>query len=169
MASNLDLTKPLKKRNFSSVGATKPMPAVDLKDWVNTSVLARHGSDPPVYKPGRIVSHPSSGCLHVLLDRTTEPAYYSNVLQTQDILSNHPPLPLLITEGLTVCVKEQSDESLFVLAKIKQVESGTPVRCLVETSSHSSPFWVARANIRLIQPPWQDELFIAHKSSVSIR
>lgn len=173
MASNIDLTKPLKKRKGLEVPAvpvataTKSTSAVDLNYWVDSSVLVRCESEPSIYKPGKIVSHPAVGCLHVLLDQTLEPTRYCNVLQTTDILSNHPPIPVLITEGLTVCVKAQSEENRFILAKIKRVESGTPIRCLVETSSPGSPFWVPRANIRLLQPPWQDELHIAHKSLVS--
>lgn len=161
MATNKDLSKPLKKRkavNLDSVEQNYGKALVDLQEWIGASILARYGSGSSFYRPGKIISCPSSGSVKVSLDRELEPTVYSDVLSSPEILGNHSPAAVLVTEGLPVCVKERPDDNIFVVGKVKQVNVGPPLKCMVESESLPAAVWVNRANIRLMQPPWHDDL-----------
>lgn len=162
MASTNDLIKPLKKRKaieILEIVPTTSKPLVDLQEWIGSSVLARYGvGNVVVYRPGKITSCPSAGSVTVMLERDSEPTVYSNILNTLDILVNHPPAAVLVTPGLAVCVKEKADSSHFVVGKVKQICVGPPLRCLIKSDSLREQHWVNRANLRLMQPPWQDDL-----------
>lgn len=163
MATNInkDLSKPLKKRKAVNVASTFPAnrkPVIDLQEWIGASILARYGSGDSVYRPGKIRSCPSAGSVEVVLDKHEEPKAYSDVLSSLDVLSNHSPAAVLVTEGLSVCVKEKPNDNLFVVGKVKEVVVGPPLKCLVESDSLPEPVWVNRANVRLMQPPWYDDI-----------
>jgi len=160
MASTADLHKPLKKRKAVEInvklGTNKAV--IDFQEWIGSLVLARYGSGLSVYRPGKIVSCPSADSIAILLDKQSEPMIYSGILNTLDVLGNHPPAAMLVTEGIAVCVKEKQDDNVFVVAKVKEVNAGPPLKCLVESENLPNDVWVNRANIRLMQPPWYDEL-----------
>lgn len=169
MAANVnkDLSKPLKKRTLERPLDLAPAPvssattnksSLDLNDWLGTSVLARYGSGNTIYRPGRIHSIQSTGTVQVLLDKDTKPITYTNVFESLDILGNHPPSAALLIEGQMVCVKEKSDDNLFVVARIKSIDHGPPVKCLVESDNFTNTVWIPRVNMRLVQPPWHDDL-----------
>lgn len=158
-------TKPLKKRKAIELASTSSFsnikPGIDLQEWIGSLVLARYGSGCSVYRPGKILSCPSSGSVRVLLDKQTDTITYSNVFDSLEILGNFSPAANLVSQGSTVCVKEKTDDNLFVVAKVKQLEAGPPLRFLVESENLPSDVWVNRANIRLMQPPWHDDLMEA--------
>lgn len=165
MAANADLSKPFKKRKgpeIPSVATVDKRQPIDLKDWISISILARYGSGKSVYRPGKIVAQLAPASIQVLLDKQTEPLTYDNVFTTGDILGNHPPPALQIKEGITVCIREHPNDNLFVTGVVKTVEPGPPVRCLVESENLPSVVWVPRANVRLLQPPWHDDLLGAN-------
>lgn len=165
MAFNKDLNKPLKKRKAVEIVSAFPNDrvAIDLQEWIGSSVLARYSS---VYRPGKIVGCLTAGSVKVLLDKQTEPIVYNEVLSTLDILGHHSPAAVLVTEGLSVCVKERQEDNVYVVSKIKQVVVGPPLKCLVESESLPEDIWVNRANIRLMQPPWYDDLRGAGQSQL---
>lgn len=161
MATNKDLSKPLKKRKAIKLNSTFPSsarPVIDLQEWIGSSILARYGSGDSIYRPGKIVSCPSAGSVKVTLDKQTDSTIYCDVITSLEILGNHSPAAVLITEGLPVCVKERPNDNLFVVGKVKEVSAGPPLKCLVESESLPTAVWVNRANIRLMQPPWHDDL-----------
>ena len=164
-SANRELTIPLKKRKAIELASTStfpdPKPGIDLQEWIGSLVLARYGSGFSVYRPGKILACPSAGSVTVLLDKNPDPITYSNVFVSLDILGNYSPAANLVSQGATVCVKEKTDDNLFVVARMRQVEAVPPLRCLVQSENLSCEVWVNRANIRLMQPPWHDDLLEA--------
>jgi len=158
MASNVPLKPPKKRRGPEHLQNMIRKPAIDLRDWIDYTVLGRFGSGNLVYRPGKILSAPNSASVNVLFDKQKEPVTYTNVLETSDILGNHSPAARMLHEGLTVCVREKPDDNVFVVAKIRKVDIGPPLKFLVESEALPSPILIPRANIRLMQPPWHDDL-----------
>lgn len=165
MASNPDkeLTIPLKKRKAVTTAPTLPngKTAIDLQEWIGTRVLARYGSGYSIFRPGKIIACPSAGSLRVLLDKQDDPITFSNVFDSLEILGNYSPAANLVTTGCSVCVKEKPEDNLFVVAKVVQIDAGPPPRYSVKSENLPNDIWTNRANIRLMQPPWHDDLLEA--------
>lgn len=129
---------------------------VNLKDWIGYQILAKDG---PYYYPGTIHSVASATSIEVLFDRhPTTPQLYKDILDSNDILGNSSAPAILIKTGIHVCVKVQQN-AYFTIGRVSQIRHGPPMQCLVQTSlPNPTTVWVNRALVRLLQPPWYDDL-----------
>lgn len=145
----------------------------DLSEWKGQRVLGRRGS---VYRPGLIRDlQADGGRVVVQLDGDREDAggmvYYDNVLERRsaDIISDHPPSASAVDVGTVVCVRVDPDAAVFYIGRV--VEKRPPPLCtayLVALDQTSGPaVWVSRANLRLLLPPWFDDMASFVGDSVS--
>jgi len=157
---NKAIAKPPKKRKgielTQAENLTPPvrMSTVDLRDWIGSSILAKH--DDSTYEPGVIHSAPTENSVEIIFDRSTQPETYSNILESNDILGNHSPPAIMIKVGMTVCVRARHEDQIFRVGKIIEIKHGPPMSSLVHIRNEY--LWVPRANLRLLQPPWYDDL-----------
>jgi len=136
----------------------------DLSEWKGQRVLGRRGS---VYRPGLIRDLQSDGGkVAVQLDADNEDpggiVYYDNVLERRsaDIISDHPPPASAVDVGTVVCVRVDPDAAVFYIGRV--VEKRPPplgTTYLVALDQTSGPsVWVSRANLRLLLPPWFEDM-----------
>jgi len=136
----------------------------DLSEWKGQRVLGRRGS---VYRSGLIRElQPDGGRVAVQLDSDREDpggmVYYDNVLERRsaDIISDHPPPASAVDVGSVVCVRVNPDAKVFYIGRV--VEKRPPPLCttyLVALDQTSGPaVWVSRANLRLLLPPWFEDM-----------
>lgn len=138
-----------------SMAACVKSSTVNLKDWIGYQILAKDGD---YYYPGTIHSVISPSSVEVLFDHHSTPTPYSNILDTNDVLGNSSAPAILIKAGIHVCVKVQQS-SYFTIGRVIQVRHGPPMQCLVQVNLPSpATVWVNRALVRLLQPPWYDDL-----------
>lgn len=62
-----------------------------------------------------------------------------------------------VTVGCQVCVRTSTDSSLFVEGAVSRI-SGWPPQYAVHVALENKDYTVARPNLRLMLPPWWDEL-----------
>lgn len=130
---------------------------VNLSDWLESPILAKDG--PIHYYPGVIKSVPSSTSVEIQLDKHNEPQTFSDVLSKNDeIISNHSAPAIMIKQGLVVCVKSKPADHYFSVGTVKELKQGPPMQCLIQVNDTYQELWVSRAAIRLMQPPWYDDL-----------
>jgi len=145
----------------------------DLSEWKGQRVLGRRGS---VYRPGLIRDlQADGGRVAVQLDGDREDpggmVYYDNVLERRsaDIISDHPPPASAVDVGTVVCVRVDPDAAVFYIGRV--VEKRPPPLCttyLVALDQASGPaVWVSRANLRLLLPPWFEDMAAFIGDSVS--
>lgn len=138
---------------------------VALHEWVENRVLAKRGQ---VYVPGIIRrADSSSGCVWVKFDDSleTDLVQFPDVLQAgrYDIISDASPSLNNVTEGTRVCIRTNGSgvddvSRIFVEGVVSNVLH-SPIRFVVRLSdSDDKEYIVKRADIRLLQPPWIDEL-----------
>ena len=130
---------------------------VNLDDWLDSNILVKDGLTH--YYSGIIKSVPTATSVEVVLDRNNETHIFHDVLSKTDcIISNHSAPAIMIKKGLAVCVKLRPSDNFFSVAVVREIKQGPPVQCLVQMTDTSQEHWVSRASIRLIQPPWYDDL-----------
>jgi len=136
----------------------------DLSEWKGQRVLGRRGS---VYRPGLIRDvQADGGRVAVQLDADREDpggmVYYDNVLERRsaDIIGDHPPPASAVDVGTVVCIRVDPDVAVFYIGRV--VEKRHPPLCttyLVALDKTSGPaVWVSRANLRLLLPPWFEDM-----------
>ncbi|XP_065214951.1 putative transcription factor capicua [Planococcus citri] len=138
---------------------------VALHEWVENRVLAKRDG---VYVPGIIRRADSSaGCVWVKFDDRSENelVQFTDLLRAgrYDIISDASPSLNSITEGIRVCVRTTgsagADDVLrvFVEGFVTEVLR-SPITFAVRILDSDEQFIFKRADIRLLQPPWIDEL-----------
>ena len=144
---------------------------VDLNEWRCHRVLAKHGSR---YLTGVIRSGHGHSDVLVQLDGSDQPTLYSDVTRAGkfDVVSDASPSPSQLTLGARVCLRVEDhhlhhhhhphhqEVAVFVEGVICQI-SNKPIQYLVRTiGQHPSDVerWVTRPSLRLLQPPWWEEL-----------
>lgn len=167
------IAKPPKKRKCLdldiniSPAASKPAmmrapPTVNLHDWVDSPVLAKYTSAPiPQYYPGVIKAVPNPTSIEVELDREGDRKTFPNILENNDtVISNHSAPAILLKPGLAVCVKCCSTDSYYSVGTVSKLRNGPSLQCLIKfpSSQQVADMWVSRAAIRMLQPPWYDDL-----------
>ncbi|KAL5273126.1 CIC family protein [Megaselia abdita] len=140
--------------------------SLDLSEWINTRVLAKLGS---YYAPGitKPQDNPKPKSILVEFDppeNRTE--LYTDLLNEGKynvILDACPSLSDIVPDA-KVCVRERRADSknddIFidgVILEINSMKKLITVKMLKETNSHITKT-VKRADIRLLVPPWIDEL-----------
>lgn len=150
------ITDHLNKRNLIT-GAE-----VDLKEWKGHRILAKRDN---FYLPGVIKEIKSDCDIEVLFDANQGIVTINDVLgqRKYDIVSDHSPSPGQVTVGARVCVRDNSEENTFVEGVV-MVLSAKPVQYNVKLevpskyANKGETLWVSRANLRLLLPPWWEEL-----------
>ncbi|XP_054717363.1 protein capicua homolog [Uloborus diversus] len=135
---------------------------IDLKDWKGQRVLAKCNG---VYLPG-IIKELRTGCDIVIMfdkDQSTKCIFDVFGNGKYDIISDHSPSPGQVKVGTCVCVRINQDDNVFLIGEVVDLKS-KPVLFKVKlevssTSNFTSTYvWVSRANLRLLLPPWWEEL-----------
>lgn len=137
--------------------------AIDLKEWVDNHVLAKKDH---AYLPGVICRAGGNGEVWVKFDHYDGDAVvFTNVLNSgkYDVISDASPSAGQVTLGARVCVRKSSGDNQFpsrvyregVVCKILSA----PIRFVVRLiSSESKEIIVKRSDLRLLLPPWWEEL-----------
>lgn len=134
---------------------------VDLKDWKGQRVLAKYNN---FYLQG-VIKELKSGCDIVILfdkDQSTKCIYDVLGSGKYDVISDHSPSPGQVKVGTYVCVRVNQDENVFAVGEVISM-SPKPVLFNVKLNNASDfgnaeSLWVSRANLRLLLPPWWEEL-----------
>lgn len=140
--------------------ATPPAAHVDLNEWRCHRVLAKTGSR---YLTGVIRSGHGHSDVLVQLDGHEQPTLYSDVTRAGkfDVVSDASPSPSQLTLGARVCLRVDDHPQLavFVEGVICQISS-KPIQYLVRTIGQNPDVerWITRPSLRLLQPPWWEEL-----------
>ncbi|XP_021963990.1 mucin-4 isoform X2 [Folsomia candida] len=133
-------------------------PPLDLREWKGHRVLAKRAN---FYMPGVITGVSGHSTITVLFDRDNESMSYTDVILSRtsfyDIVSDASPAPAQVTVGCQVCVRTSTDSSLFVEGAVSRI-SGWPPQYVVHVALENKDYTVARPNLRLMLPPWWDEL-----------
>lgn len=138
--------------------ATPPAAHVDLSEWRCHRVLAKQANR---YLTGVIRSGHGHSDVLVQLDGHEQPTLYSDVTRAGkfDVISDASPLPSQLTLGARVCLRVESHPqvAVFVQGVICQISSK---QYLVRTIGQSPDVecWTTRPSLRLLQPPWWEEL-----------
>ncbi|XP_067131698.1 protein capicua homolog isoform X2 [Centruroides vittatus] len=135
---------------------------IDLKEWKGHRILAKRDG---FYLPGVIKEIRSDFDVEVLFDANQGTIVINDVLgqRKYDIVSDHSPSPGQVTVGARVCVRDNSEENIFVEGVV-MVLSAKPVQYNVKLevpskyANKGETLWVSRANLRLLLPPWWEEL-----------
>lgn len=165
---NKVIAKPPKKRKAAEPEACSPPPApvmmrpppIDLTEWNNQRVLAWKDN---VFKRG-VIKNIAERQVRVLIDGETELSTYSVFDEDSNkVISDHCPMQSSVQIGTVVCVRISSEENVFYEGKVIERKSN-PVSFHVSLQNHyhinsySQEVWVPRANIRLLQPPWWEDM-----------
>lgn len=158
------LVKPPKKRkgieleaDYSRLASSGHSTSVNLKDWIGSQILAKR--DDSLYYPGTIQSVLTDNSIQVSIDSDNSLHVYPNVLETNDILTNCSAPAIMIKIGVPVCVKIKPEDHHFTVGRVRKIKPGPPMQCLVQIdNANQDCVWINRAWIRLLQPPWFDDL-----------
>ncbi|KAK3597989.1 hypothetical protein CHS0354_042342 [Potamilus streckersoni] len=164
------IAKPPKKRkavdeidqDLSAPVYQAKRPMINLQDWINQRVLARRNS---TYQAGIIKNIIQNRRIGVLFDGEFDLAYYNDVLDNHstDLISDHCPLAVMIAIGCKVCVRIIPEENIFYEGRIVE-KKFQPIMYRIQllNDSHAERFGsvvcVSRAAVRLLQPPWHEDL-----------
>ena len=96
------------------------------------------------------------------VNRSVSPYFiYSLVLsfhRSSDIISDHSLMGMMVQIGSPVCVRINSDNSMFYMGRIIDKKSQPAAYHVnldtVPENTQEPAVWVSKANIRLLQPPW---------------
>ncbi|KRX65378.1 Protein capicua -like protein [Trichinella sp. T9] len=162
--------------------------SVSLKDWKGARVLARPLDREDHYYSACIKLVRPNNAVVVEFDSVAQLnslVVYQDVFTVSqfDILADQAPVPELVKIGMVVCARRNADQPHFELAEVVGI-SMMPVSfqlkfTTITTSNNNIPsigqsrqstgrvhsaspdvtyLWVSRANIRLLRPPWFEEL-----------
>lgn len=154
--------------NVPERNAVSDKPNIALHEWIDHRVLAKRNG---VYLPGTIRKADSTvGNIWIEFDNSPEGELilFMDVLQggRYDVISDASPLLCQVNVGVRVCVRtsgsliddKQMVLRVFVEGIVTKILT-SPVRFVVRLTGPETKEYVAnRADIRLLQPPWSDEL-----------
>ncbi|CAG9759331.1 unnamed protein product [Ceutorhynchus assimilis] len=130
-------------------------PPVDLSEWCDHRVLAKQGD---WYLPG-VIREAGVDSITVVFDGKSERCTYENVFDNEyyNVIGDASPSVNQISVGTRVCVRH--NHSMFVEGVVCTTLEGQPVRFLVAVIGDKlCELNVKRADLRLLRPPWWDEL-----------
>ncbi|XP_046344637.2 protein capicua homolog isoform X3 [Haliotis rufescens] len=159
------IAKPPKKRKANDiepelvVSPPPKRPAIDLNEWKNQRVLAKRET---VFQPGVVKQIRQNRHIGICFDDKTV-IYYNDILNAPlcDIISDNSPMGMLVSIGTKVCVRISSEENVFYEGFVME-KKNAPVmyKIHLDNKPENKPedCWVTRANIRLLQPPWYEDM-----------
>lgn len=137
--------------------------ALDLSEWRGHRVLARRGLN---FYPGVIKAVSSDAVIGVLLDGEHEVTYFNG--RATDVISDNAPPVASIFAGMTICFRSSSDAPHFTVGKVEEKVQQPPgflvsseVRVEGDGDFQTTKLVrtkVSRANIRLYQAPWYEDM-----------
>uniref|UniRef100_A0A1L8DIH2 Putative transcription factor capicua mitochondrion n=1 Tax=Nyssomyia neivai TaxID=330878 RepID=A0A1L8DIH2_9DIPT len=145
------------------------VPNIDLTEWRDHRVLLKHISM-NIYQPGsiKVVEQPHT----VIVKMDGEDGYSRKVLDVFganrfDIVSDACPSVAAVSPGMRVCVRSQISDSsgyVFVEGIVNDILNNTKQFSVQMANNAQDVRIVKRADLRLLQPPWWDELTESMKS-----
>ncbi|KAK3107505.1 hypothetical protein FSP39_016100 [Pinctada imbricata] len=118
-----------------------------------------------MYQPGQIQDVRQNRHVAVLFDSDKNVVYFNDVVDQRsnfDIISDNSPMAMMVTNGCKVCVRVNSEENLYYEGRVVEKRSQPTMYCVKIEGFHeqrfTDPQWVPRAVLRLIQPPWFEDL-----------
>ncbi|XP_049818744.1 putative transcription factor capicua isoform X4 [Aethina tumida] len=128
---------------------------VDLSEWCGHRVLAKQGD---CYYPGVISKANASNIVVELDGKDAKSISFSNVFDKEwyNVIGDASPSVNQITTSTRVCVRH--NHNVFVEGIVCSVLEGQPVRFSVAIIGGGSEIEVKRSELRLLRPPWYDEL-----------
>lgn len=144
-------------------GARAP---VDLSEWKGHRVLAKRGLH---YYPAVIVNVKNACDLIVRIDvEANNDLLYSNVFTNGkfDVISDAVPSAKQLVEGARVVVRLDKDQQMFVEGVVYERQGSPTSQYLVRISGETinqgsgvtNDHWILRPHLRLLQPPWWEDL-----------
>lgn len=135
---------------------------IDLREWMDHRVLAKKEQ---FYYPGKIRQAGCNGEIWVEFDNFEgKMAIFTDVLCSgkYNVISDASPSLQQIHLGVRVCVRAAIDDSqtgqtVFVEGYVSKIMNSPP-RFLVKLNHSGAETVAKRAELRLLQPPWRDEL-----------
>lgn len=135
---------------------------IDLMEWKGQRVLAKCNG---IYLPG-VIKELKNGCdIIILFDKDQTTKCIIDVLGNgkYDVISDHSPSPGQVKVGACVCVRVNQEGYVFVVGEVVSI---TPKPVLFDVKLESASDYgcagtivrVSRANLRLLLPPWWEEL-----------
>jgi len=139
---------------------------LDLSEWVGHRILARRDQ---YFCPGVIKAAYKDNSVAIDFETEESPLIYSNVLSKGDfdtIISDAVPATSQINVGSKVCLRISHDKSLYIEALVYEIKSkqedapNLPPQFLVKSLHDESAekIWVKRTQLRILLPPWWEEL-----------
>ncbi|CAB3400166.1 unnamed protein product [Caenorhabditis bovis] len=128
-----------------------------LSDWVGHRILAR--VPPGVYQPGFIKCATSNKDVIVQFDDGRE-AKYDDIVSENNwtlIIADQAPIPIKPKSIVCVRLPLEKAESFFRTAELLS-SGGNPSKYVVRVTNAECSSSVSRANLRLLRPPWFEEL-----------
>ncbi|XP_063234053.1 putative transcription factor capicua isoform X2 [Bacillus rossius redtenbacheri] len=143
-------------------GAAWGRPDIDLSEWVQHRVLARHDG---VYLPGVVHSAAGPGEAWIRLDGCDkELLVFGDLLgaRRRDVISDACPSLGQVTAGTEVCVRvadSTASHRVFLEGVVTKVLA-SPVQFVVRLAgaAGAEEYYAKRADLRLLLPPWWEEL-----------
>ncbi|XP_026824235.1 protein capicua homolog isoform X2 [Ooceraea biroi] len=142
---------------------SRPRLAIDLSEWRDHRVLALRDS---YYYPG-VIRNVVHGEIFIEFDGERKLVRYSDILGARryDVVGDASPSLGQVTLDTKVCIRcpnvnSHVDATKFVKGTVCKILT-KPSRFLVKIprdDDQSESYLVKRADLRLIQPPWADEL-----------
>lgn len=143
---------------------SRPRIAIDLSEWRDHRVLALRDS---YYYPG-VIRNVVDGEIFIEFDGEKKLVRYSDVLGARryDVIGDASPSLPQVTLDTRVCIRCPTGNScvdptkVFVKGTVCKILT-KPNRFVVKISregDQSESYIVKRADLRLVQPPWADEL-----------
>ncbi|MFH4981724.1 hypothetical protein AB6A40_008433 [Gnathostoma spinigerum] len=134
---------------------------VNLSDWKATRILAMP-PDITGYLPACIKDVHNNRDLIVQFDSGVEHVFEDVMAQTvayPEIIADQAPSSDTINVSDVLCVKWCSEENIYRLAEVIS-KTSYPIKFQMRLCADSSQevLWFPRANVRLLRPPWYDEL-----------
>lgn len=164
-----NIAKPPKKRKApdeietdtsSLVPPTKQL-LIDLNQWINQRVLARKDL---VFQSGIIKNIFHNQNVGIQFEGDKEITNFHVFDKMCNIVGDNPPPAVMISVGCRVCVRTNTEQHVFYEGQVVEKKVQQPVLYKVRLihGQHIAMFgqevWMPRANIRLLQPPWHDDL-----------
>ena len=161
------IAKPPKKRKGTEIETDMPTPPplkrplVDLSEWKGNRVLARRQH---MFYPGVIKDVKMNRHLGVMFDDDLHNMKFFNDILSSDralVVSDHSPLAAMVQTNTRVCVRTNTDQHCFLPGTVKGKKlSPVSYHILLDIKPETTEqeIWVSRANLRLLQPPWFEDL-----------
>lgn len=152
---------PPKKRKSNDMDRESLLPSkrllIDFSEWINQRVLAKRDG---IYQSGLIKDIKNNRHIGVYFDNDRNILYYNDVPDQRsfnDIISDHSPMAIMLGVGSKVCIRTSPEENVYHEGQIVSKRSHQ-IGFRVKTKDNKFEDWVSRAVLRLLQPPWYEDM-----------